>query len=149
MSSFPIGLGVAREKVEAAAKRSRQFADACYAAWGSMNTGNGAMTRTANVIMDCSYIASGTARLLSHSDEYQLHALAMQVAVCRRLAKRIAQLSAEPNAIVADCARAARHAIESYDDLLNLLWETSRVRPPTVGDRLDELVEPDADESVA
>ena len=148
MSSFPVGVVVAQERIEVAERHSRQLADACYAAWTLANVASGSPSRTANVIMDCSYIASATARLLSHHDEHHRRAVAMQVAVARRLARHIAQVCWQhPSPALLACAGAARQAIESYDELLKLLAEALRARRSIDSDIA--IVLPDADESVA
>ena len=119
-----------REKLDGAERLVRHLTDACFAAWAGIHSSRASgVTRAASILMDCSYVASTTARLLSHSDEYQLHMLAMQVAVCRRVARQCAQICDDhEGAPMLACARSARVAATSCNDLLGFLWD-SKVGP--------------------
>ena len=148
MSTLPFGPVIAYERIEVAERDSRQLADACYAAWILANDASGSHSRAASLIMDCSYVASATARLLSHHDEHHRRAVAMQIAVARRLARHIAQVCWQhPSPALLACAGAARHAVESYDEIMKLLSDASRARRSIDSDVA--IVLPDVDESVA
>ncbi len=139
-----------REKLEASERAARQLADACYAAWGTINQGVAGAGRTANLIMDCSYVASATARLLAHSDEYQLHSVAMLVAVCRRVARRCAKACEEhPGSALALCARTASQTVAIFDDLIQFLWNTRDELAHSAPSASQPLEIVDPDESVA
>ncbi len=121
---------VLREKLDAAERLVRHLTDACFAAWAGIHSShaNGS-TRAAKVLMDCSYVASTTARLLAHAEEYQLHMLAMQVAVCRRVARQCAQVCDDHRSSpMTACARSANIAALACSELLGLLWD-GRIGP--------------------
>ena len=130
---------VLREKLDGAERLVRHLTDACFAAWAGIHSSQTAgSTRAAKVLMDCSYVASTTARLLAHSDEYQLHMIAMQVAVCRRVAKQCAQVCDDQRSppMVA-CARSANTAALACGEVLGLLWDD---RTGPIPDAEDEPV---------
>jgi hypothetical protein len=116
-----------REKLDASERAARQLADACFGAWGTLDHRASGVGRTANLIMDCSYVSSTSARLLSHADEYQLHLLSMHVAVCRRVARQTEHICADhADPMLSACAGAARLAIVAFNDLLGFLWDQQR-----------------------
>ena len=123
MQAIAVPAADERERFEAAASASRRLADSCCAGWSSIAQSCEASPQTANLIMDCSYVASAAARMLAHADEHALRDVAMLVEVARGLAKRIAQTCWEhPRPVVLlACAGAARGAIESYDAIAGLL----------------------------
>ncbi|HTJ43513.1 MAG TPA: hypothetical protein VL463_15520 [Kofleriaceae bacterium] len=114
-----------RDKLDATERAARQLGDACFAAWDALINGSGAVaSRNAHAVMDASYVASTTARLIAHADQYQLHMIAMQIAVCRRVASRCATICKDhPDPTVNACARVARAAVASCNDVLRLLWD--------------------------
>ena len=115
-----------RDRLETAERAARQLSDACFAAWGAIDQQAPGLHRSANVIMDCSYMASATARLLSRPDEYQLQTIAMNVSVCRRVARRCLQVCEEQPALAfATCARAVRQTVDAFSALLHFLWDSS------------------------
>ena len=108
-----------RELVDRSERVARQLADACFAAWGTIDRAAPGTTRTANLIMDCSYLASTTARLLGHADEYPPHLLAMHVEVCRGVARQCQRTcDGHPDLMLASCAHAAWLAVRGFDELL-------------------------------
>ena len=130
VSPRPPESALLREKLDGSERLVRNLTDACFAAWAGIHTARtSGVTRAAKVLMDCSYVASTTARLLAHADEYQLHMLAMQVAVCRRVARQCAQVcDDQQGAPMIACATSARTAAAACNDLLGLLWD-SRIGP--------------------
>jgi hypothetical protein len=106
-----------REKLDAAERACRAFSDACFAAWDSVVGGGARATRDAHLIMDGCYIATATSRVVAHWDAYQLHMVAMQVAVCRRAATRCAQVN--------QCAAPARACALACAQVLQMLWDGS------------------------
>ena len=113
---------VLRDKLHAAERTTRQLADASYAAWGSIDQAARSGSRAANLIMDCSYVASATARLLGHADEYSLQTLAMNLGLCLRVARRCARVCEEQDTpSLRACARAARAAMTSFRCILDEL----------------------------
>ena len=124
-----------REKLDAAERAARTLADACFGAWGTLDHHAPGTARMANLIMDCSSVASTTARLLSHADDYQLHLLSMHVAVCRRIARDTERICDEhgANPMLHACVDASRLAFRAFNDLLGLLWDVGRERTPDAG----------------
>lgn len=114
-------------QLEATERTARRLSDAAFAAWDALiNRRAPGTSGAANVLMDGSYVASTTARLVSHAADYQLHVLAMQAAVCRRIARRCAELcDREQGAAMATCASVARACAAACDELLGLLWDGS------------------------
>ncbi len=124
-----------REKLDGAERAARRLADACFGAWGTLDHHAPGIARISNLVMDCSYVASTTSRLLSHADEYQLHLISMHVAVCRRVARQTEHVCDEhgANPVLRACADAARLAIRAFDDLLGLVWDVGRERASVAG----------------
>jgi hypothetical protein len=124
-----------REKLEASERAARQLADACFGAWGTLDHHAPGSARMANLIMDCSYVASTTARLLSHADDHQLHVLSMHVAVCRRIAQDAERLCDEhvTDPMLRACIATSRVAVRAFNDLLGLLWDAGRDTPSVTG----------------
>jgi len=123
MQSIAVSAAGVREQFDAAASASRRLADSCCAGWSSIAQSSEAPPQTANLIMDCSYVASAAARMLAHVDEHPLRDIVMLVEVAHGLARRIAQTAWEhPRPVVLlACAGAARNAIESYEAISTLL----------------------------
>jgi hypothetical protein len=131
-----------RAVLDAVERRARQMADACFAAWdASVSQRAAGSSRFANLLMDAHYVASTTARLCAHADDYQLHMITMMAAVCRRTARRCAQrCEGEPGLPMATCVSAARASANACDELLRMLWD---------GVPLDDASEDDAREDAA
>lgn len=124
MSRTPPASPQLRTLLEAGERAMRQLADACFGAWDKIVTGGPGSSRLANGIMDCSYVASTSARLVAHSDDYQLHMIAMQIGVCRRVAARCASAcERDDDKTLAACAHAARACERACNDVLALLWD--------------------------
>jgi hypothetical protein len=76
-----------------------------------------------NLVMDCSYIASATARLLSRFDRQDVDVVVFQLEVCRRAATDAADACARPShapAALEACARHCRACARACADLLAL-----------------------------
>ena len=129
MVSAPPAPAHVRDTLDAAERAARQLADACFAAWDAMvNAGGAIATRNAHSVMDASYVASTTARLIAHAEQYQLHLIAMQVAVCRRVAARCAGLCKDsPLPTVSACAKVSRGAVSACNEVLRILWDGAMV----------------------
>jgi hypothetical protein len=130
-----------RATLDAAERATRQLADACFAAWDRLITGSvPGLSRQANGVMDCSYVASTTARLIAHADEYQLHLVAMQIAVCRRVALRCVTVCERADAQgLASCARAAQVCANACGEVLRILWDGRLAGADGIGAALDDL----------
>ena len=144
--SHVAGPALLREKLDSSERAARQLADACFAAWGTLGARSSGVSRAANLLMDCSYVASATARLLCHADDYQLHTLSMHVAVCRRVARQCADVCEQQANAMSACAATARAAVASFSDLLAFLWDTTRPQRERTPEH--ELID-EPDESVA
>lgn len=116
-----------QDQLDATERTARRLSDAAFAAWDALiNQRAPGTAGLANVLMDGSYVASTTARLVSHAAEYQLHVLAMQAAVCRRIARRCVEVcEREQGPTMATCAGVARACAAACDELLAILWDGS------------------------
>jgi hypothetical protein len=135
-----------RDRFVASQRVARQLADACFAAWGTINVSAPGFGRPAALIMDCSYVASATARLLAHADQYRLDLLAINLVVCERVARQCAVVcDAQPGPTMVACANAALEAARAFEAVLTSLWDAAVTIPPSELPGI--LAPPDGDES--
>lgn len=88
--------------------------------------------RCANAILDCSFVAAATARLISRVDRQPIETLIHQVEVCRRTAAICVDVCELPagSSVLLSCADLSRDCVRSCDVLLRAL----RNRVPVTAD---------------
>jgi hypothetical protein len=136
MSARPPETGAPRAEVLSLAVREceescRAHAAACLAGSDAIGPGDADREECVNLILDCAYTSSATARALRHFERGDLEVAVMLVAACARLAARCGAACERHASVEAlwTLASASRECASSCRAVLDILRVRAAVEP--------------------